>query len=341
MRRLSTRSCNDQALSETVSVTLMIILVIAVAAIIASIVFGLAIFYPKSAYIVVQTEAKNVTPNNWYLTVSHMNGDAAYLNHTLLTNRGMPVDFQFTTPSGATVIALPDSSDGPETWNPGDTLYVYNNSGLLAVTKNETSAREGTGLPIGVWRFDVVDRTDDVLIYTKNTGVGVPEPTVTVTIAPNTSVTTVPTTTITTTNQTTVPTTNATTIITTGVTTAITTTATTTVTTTPTPPCGTISGIIYNDQNGNGIPNWQVQCFYKQQSTFILVATTTTDSNGFYLFTGRQFSQSAEQYYVVEIPQSGWIATNPSTGQSEKFILNPDPARCYKTGVNFGNHYTG
>jgi hypothetical protein len=155
----------------------MVILVIAVAAIIASIVFGLAIFFPKSAYIVVQTEAKNVTPDNWYLSVSHMNGDAAYLNHTLTTNNGMPVDFQFTTPAGATVIPLPDPADGPETWNPGDTLFVYNKSGLLGVTKNETTARKGTGLPVGVWRFDVVDKTDDVLIYTKNTGVGVAEPT--------------------------------------------------------------------------------------------------------------------------------------------------------------------
>lgn len=155
----------------------MVILVIAVAAIIASIVFGLAIFFPKSAYIVVQTEAKNASPDNWYLSVSHMNGDAAYLNHSLATNEGMPVDFQFTTPTGSTVIPLPDPADGPEAWNPGDTLFVYNKSGLLGVTKNETTARKGTGLPTGVWRFDVVDKTDDVLIYTKNTGVGVAEPT--------------------------------------------------------------------------------------------------------------------------------------------------------------------
>jgi hypothetical protein len=207
MKRSASRGLNDRGLEESVSVILVVILVIALAAIIASIVFGLAIFYPKSAYIAVQTESKNVTPDNWYLSVFHMNGDAAYLNHTVSTNEGMPVDFQFTTPSGVSVIALPDPADGPETWNPGDTLYVYNKSGLLEVTKNETTARKGTGLPIGVWRFDVVDKTDDVLIYTKNKGVGVPEPTTTVTITPNTSVTTTVTTTIPTTNATTVPTT--------------------------------------------------------------------------------------------------------------------------------------
>ncbi|MEI7432975.1 MAG: IPT/TIG domain-containing protein [Methanomicrobiales archaeon] len=184
MKRPAFRCLNDRGLDETVSVILMVILVIAVSAIVASIVFGLAIFYPKSAYIAVQTEAKNVSPDNWYLSVSHMNGDAAYLNHTLATNNGMPVDFQFTTPSGATVIPFPDPADGPETWKPGDTLFVYNKSGLLGVTKNETTARKGTGLPVGVWRFDVVDKTDDVLIYTKNTGVGVAEPTPTTTISP-------------------------------------------------------------------------------------------------------------------------------------------------------------
>jgi hypothetical protein len=187
----------------------MVILVIAVAAIIASIVFGLAVFFPKSAYIVVQTEAKNVSPDNWYLSVSHMNGDAAYLNHTLATNEGMPVDFQFTNTTLGTIIPKPDPADGPETWKPGDTLFVYRNqSRAFWVTKNETRAidetkKSGAGLPQGVWQFDVVDKTDDVLIYSKKVGVGVTEPTTIPTTIPNTSVTT----TIPTTNATTVPTT--------------------------------------------------------------------------------------------------------------------------------------
>jgi hypothetical protein len=223
MKRPASRCCNDQGLEESVSVILVVILAIALAAIIASIVFGLVIFYPKSAYIAVQTEVKNVSPDNWYLSVFHMNGDAAYLNHSLSTNEGMPVDFQFTNATLGTVIPKPDPDDGPETWKPGDTLFVYNKivngNQSLWVTKNETTARNGIGLPIGVWRFDVVDRTDDVLIYTKNVGVGVPEPTPTSTIIPNTSVTTTVTTTIPTTNATTVPTTIATTTVTTTATT--------------------------------------------------------------------------------------------------------------------------
>ena len=167
MRRPASRCYNDQGLTEVVSIALMVILVIALAAIIASIVFGLVVFFPKSAYIAVQTEAKNASPDNWYLLVFHMNGDAAYLNHTLSTNDGMPVDFQFTNATMGTFIPKPDPADGPATWKPGDTLFVYRDqSGYVWVTKNETRARSGMGLPIGVWRFDVVDRTDDVLIYT-------------------------------------------------------------------------------------------------------------------------------------------------------------------------------
>ena len=176
MWRPSPLYCNEHGLSETISVIMMVILVIALAAIIGSIVFGFVVFFPKSAYIAVQTEAKNNTSGNWYLAVSHMNGDAAYLNHSLSTNEGMPVDFQFTTPGGATVIPLPNPADGPATWKPGDTLFVYNNNSYLNVTKYETLAKAGNGLPQGEWRFDVVDVTDHVIIYTENTRVGVQTP---------------------------------------------------------------------------------------------------------------------------------------------------------------------
>ena len=176
MRPTAPLYCNEHGLSETVSVALMVFLVIALAAVIGSIVFGLVIFYPKSAYIPVQTEVKNVSPDNWYLSVFHMNGDAAYLNLSG-KNEGMPVYFQFTTPAGGTVRSLPDPSDGPATWKPGDTMFVYNQSNRIWVAKNESLARQGAGLPQGVWRFDVVSQVDDVLVYTTKLGVGVPTPT--------------------------------------------------------------------------------------------------------------------------------------------------------------------
>jgi hypothetical protein len=178
MRRPSALYGNDSGLEEAVSVTLMVILAIALAAVIASIVFGVVIWYPKSAYIAVQAEAKNFSADNWYISVYDMGGDIAHLNRST-AKEGMPVDFQVTLPDGRVLYPTPD---GPITWKPGDTLFIYNKSGNLTVTLNETLARAGpTGLPKGVWRFDVIDGTDNVLIYTKNIGVGVATPTPTVT----------------------------------------------------------------------------------------------------------------------------------------------------------------
>jgi hypothetical protein len=302
MKRPASRCLNDRGLDETVSVILMVILVIAVAAIIASIVFGLAVFFPKSAYIAVQTEAKNASPDNWYLSVFHMNGDAAYLNHTLATNDGMPVDFQFTNSTIGTVIPKPDPADGPETWNPGDTLFVYRNqSGGVWVTKNEALAinetkKSGAGLPQGVWRFDVVDKTDGVLIYTKNLGVGVAEPTTIPTSTPNTTVTT----TVTTVN-TTIPTTNV-----------------TTVPTTVTPPCGTISG--------KGQPNWVINVYKRKNPSdaWVYSASTTTDSIGNYIYTDPTYLTPNYEYELREAYPSSRIIDTAL-----------QPGHCYKININF------
>ncbi len=82
----------------------------------------------------------------------------------------MPVDFQVAPPSGG---VLHPAADGPITWKPGDTLFIYDKSGILTVTQNETHARVGSGLTKGLWRFDVIDGTDNVIIYTTDLTLGV------------------------------------------------------------------------------------------------------------------------------------------------------------------------
>jgi hypothetical protein len=284
----------------------MVILVIAVAAIIASMVFGLAIFFPKSAYIVVQTEAKNASSDNWYLSVSHMNGDAAYLNHSLSTNEGMPVDFQFTNTTLGTVIPKPDPADGPATWKPGDTLFVYNKvvdgNQTLWVTKNETNARNGIGLPIGVWRFDVVDKTDGVLIYTKNVGVGVPTPT----DVPTTTVTTtVPTTNVTTTVTTTVPTTNVTTTVTT---TVPTTSSTAPIVTKIIPDKGPQSGGTSVTITGTGFTGATAVSFGGIPAT-----SFTVNSAGTQIIVISPASPTPNQINIIVTTPVGSSASNPPT----------------------------
>jgi len=239
---------------------------------------------------------KNVTPGNWYLAVFNANGDNAYLNNTSL-KQGMPVDFQFTTPGGAFLIPRPEPANSPMTWNPGDMLFVYNRSGILAVTKDESLARSGTGLPMGVWRFDVVDRTDNVLIYSQNTGVGVATPTSTDTITPNTSVTTTATTTIPTTNTTVSP--------------------TTVVTTSPTPSCGTISG--------TGRPNWVITIYtrHAESDLWTFAGTTSTDSGGHYSFSGLVYHPN--QFYELR-------EASPGTRIIQSRL---NDGNCYQTNVNF------
>jgi PKD repeat protein len=67
----------------------------------------------------------------------------------------------------------------------------------------------------------------------------------------------------------------------------------------------------------------------------VLIQTTTTNSNGYYIFTGLQYSQSAEDYQVREIIQQGWVPVDPPQGISRSYTLNPP--HCYETGVDFGN----
>jgi len=64
--------------------------------------------------------------------------------------------------------------------------------------------------------------------------------------------------------------------------------------------------------------------------------TTTTNASGYYIFSGLQYSQHADDYQVRETILTGWIATNPQNGISSSLTLNP--SHCYETGVDFGNH---
>jgi len=120
-------------------------------------------------------------------------------------------------------------------------------------------------------------------------------------------------------------------------------TATLTPTPTPTPSCGTISGTKYNDLNGNGkrdagepgIAGWTIQCYNKQNGNWVLMQTTTTNVSGYYIFSGLQYSQHADDYQVRETILTGWIATNPQNGISSSYTLNQP--HCYENGVDFGN----
>jgi hypothetical protein len=97
----------------------------------------------------------------------------------------------------------------------------------------------------------------------------------------------------------------------------------------------TFEGTVYNDLNGDGIresgepalANWTVDLIYQGTT----VATTTSDSNGHYIFTN--VAPQANPYTIHEEVQSGWGVTQPTTiDYSETALSGGDT-----TGLDFGN----
>ncbi|MCQ8893230.1 MAG: PKD domain-containing protein [Methanolinea sp.] len=227
------------------------------------------------------------------------------------TTESAPWDITKTPWTVGTVLVLDTSPDVPQSVT---VMYRGPTSQHLILT---TSFIAGTGLGTP-------------------TPTSSPTPTTTATPTPTASPTPTlsPTPTI---NQTTTPTASPTPTL------SPTPTTTATPTPTPTPSCGTISGIKYNDINGNGkrdpgepgLPGWTMQCFNKQQGNWVLIQEKTTNSSGFYIFTGLQYFQSAEDYQIREIIPAGWIPIDPPNGISRSYTLN-NP-HCYETDVNFGN----
>lgn len=106
---------------------------------------------------------------------------------------------------------------------------------------------------------------------------------------------------------------------------------------------GSISGIKYNDSNGNGtkdpgengLSGWTIVLDKNNNQLFDAGdLSTTTDANGNYSFTNlTQGTYHGYSYTVMEIPQTGWSPVNPVNGIQYVQILSGTDA----TDINFGN----
>jgi hypothetical protein len=290
------------AVSEVVGTILIIVLVVIVALIMASLFLGFFNLLGKSAYIAPEVKVVNVSGVQ-AISLYSRGGDVASLNTTAQAayQLGLYVD----TPESSDLVSY---APGLDYFGPGETLYIYRTPGGYVAVDNLTGVSGSLPLPSGPLSLRLVDETAHILIA--NVGVG-GTGTGTATVTPT-----------------------------------ATTTVTTTVTTspTPTPACGTISGMKYDDLNGNGVKDsgesglsgWEIKCYYKSGVNWVLLKTTTTNLNGNYEFTGLPYNP-AQQYRIVETPQRGWKATNPSSGEYDNIVLNPASPNCYETGKNFGN----
>ncbi len=98
------------------------------------------------------------------------------------------------------------------------------------------------------------------------------------------------------------------------------------------PASGSISGIKFDDKNGNGVKNpgeqglsgWTIKL-----ATPAGVLTATTGGNGAYSFS----KLAAGTYVLSEVPRPGWLQTLPRSGA---YIINLKPGG-KRSGCDFGN----
>ncbi len=99
-------------------------------------------------------------------------------------------------------------------------------------------------------------------------------------------------------------------------------------------PIPTLSGEVFNDVSGDGtleagdagLAGWTVELL---NSTSAVIATTTTDVNGNYVFT----LSAAGTYTVEEVPQTGYLQTAPSSGTFTESVTSGESV----AGLDFGN----
>lgn len=89
--------------------------------------------------------------------------------------------------------------------------------------------------------------------------------------------------------------------------------------------CMAISGIKFNDANGEGLPGWTIYAKDQNHNVFSAV----TDAQGRY-----HFILPCGTYTITEAQQQGWVQAWPSTGSYQV-----TPASATTMDLNFGNYY--
>jgi hypothetical protein len=124
---------NSRALTEVVSIALIVILVLILAIVIFALFMGSSVFQQKSAYLLPEFHDQTMY-NKTLLVLFHGGGDAVYLNQTGQgqSQLGVYID----TLSGSYRV-LPVA--GLTAFKPGGTLYIYNTTAGYRMTANSSS----------------------------------------------------------------------------------------------------------------------------------------------------------------------------------------------------------
>jgi PKD repeat protein len=366
----------EQGVSELIGTILVIILVIAIAGIIAALVFGWSIPLQRTPYFV--SEATPIE-NASVVKLFHAQGDPVSLYPG--ATQGLPMKMTLAS-RAVTYDVTPLPTAAGKGWRAGETLYIFRNSSGVWIADSPALILNSTRFAPGPWRLSLIDITSNVLIVQHTLDLAgdgdgpVPLPPVAEFTA-NVTTGTAPLVVQFTDLSTNGPASwnwnfgDSGTSIVQDPLNLYTQPGTFTVTLTvanpygsdsevkngyivvsaPLQPDGSISGYKWNDLNGNGIweagepglSGWTIRIHSRTGSNIgSLIATTTTDATGHYMFTGLQFTPSNLQYAVSEAVQSGWTLSypdnpyNPAIGYYHAVVLSNDNR--YEGGKNFGNH---
>ncbi|HII98394.1 MAG TPA: hypothetical protein HA272_03830 [Methanoregula sp.] len=145
---------NDRAISESVSIILIISLVVILFIVLAALFLGEFHLEQKTAYIMTNLSSEKISGKN-VLTVFHRAGDAAELNQTGRAHYTLAVYVDTLSGSNRT------QPVGPIVFQPGTTLYIYNSSMGYRATTNPAALSAPTALSVDACpvRVRLVDET--------------------------------------------------------------------------------------------------------------------------------------------------------------------------------------
>jgi hypothetical protein len=162
---------NEQALSEIVSVILILSLVVITVGILMSTFLGMALVLQRSALIAVDITDPEIEEKG-FISICNRGGDTGCLNQT--GQRDNPIGIYLDTASGS-YRAQPVY--GLDLFSPGATLYVYNSYGTYKITSNliDLHSSHVQSVEAGPVTVRVVDEKTNVLVaeWSRTTG-GVP-----------------------------------------------------------------------------------------------------------------------------------------------------------------------
>jgi PKD repeat protein len=169
---------SDSALSESVSLTLMVCLLVILAIVSWGFFFGYESLLKKNINIAEYAEDVDTHLNAHAIRLFHQNGDVGTLNATGFANY-TEVKFTLISPSGLTVSATPSPIIANRVWQPGDSIFFYRDATGYHVVDSLTEriAQIPTYGPLidlegGIWTVRTIDNSVPVVINTVQVFVG-------------------------------------------------------------------------------------------------------------------------------------------------------------------------